>query len=80
MIIFELQLEMLARLNFQSSKVQRHKAIFNNHACPQSYNNFLYNVRKIIWFSIYRHCDFVKKKNIYSHVDSLNPKGAGALG
>ena len=34
-------------------QVQKHKVIINNHACPQSYNNFLYNVSKIIWFSIY---------------------------
>ena len=34
-------------------QVQKQKAIFNNHACPQSYNTFLYNVSKIIWFSVY---------------------------
>ena len=22
-------------------QIQRHKAIFNNHACPQYYNNFI---------------------------------------
>ena len=46
-------------------QVQKQKTIFNNHACPQFYNTFVYNASKIIWFSVYN-VDIVilSKKNI----------------
>ena len=34
-------------------QVQKQKTIFKNHVCPQSYNTLVYNVSKIIWFSVY---------------------------
>ena len=57
-ILFQLQLEDINThfwrlVTARNVQVQKQKAIFNNHACPQSYNTFLYNVSKIIWFSLY---------------------------